>query len=265
VDVRRLSRQAAALALVGVVVAGCSGSTSNPATNPTEPTATSPSGSSAPPAQHAWAIVALGDSLPHGSNCDCTPYPDLTGVDLSARPERTVTVTNDAVGGYTTADVLAKLQSNSSVIDQVRSSDVVEIEIGANDLPYSATCGRSVTCYEPTVLVVEKNLATIVARVHELTTGHQVLVVLLDYWTVWLGGQYAAAQGDTYVAAATEVPDQVNTVIKSTASMTNSAYVDLRAAFKDRTTPMTKPTTWPPTATTPTPPDMSRSQPKPWP
>ena len=176
--------------------------------------------------------MALGDSVPHGSNCGCTPYPQLSGDGLAAPPERTVTVANDAVGGYTTADVLTQLQSDPVVIDQVRASDVVEIEIGANDVAHSGSCGTSVACYGPAIAEVEKNLAAIVARVHELSTRHRVLVVLLDYWSVWLGGQYATAQGDAYVAAAAEVTDQVNTLIKSTAATTNSAYVDLRAAFK---------------------------------
>ena len=190
------------------------------------------SASGSPTTKHAWAIEALGDSVPHGTSCDCTPYPELTGAELTAPPDRTVTVTNDAVGGYTTADVLAQLESNAPVIDHVRTADVVEIEIGANDVAYSSTCGTSVACYQPTLPVVEKNLAEIVARVHDLTAGHQVLVVLLDYWSVWLGGQYAAAQGDAYVTAATDVTDQVNALIKATASTTSSAYVDLRAAFK---------------------------------
>jgi lysophospholipase L1-like esterase len=56
--------------------------------------------------------------------------------------------------------------------------------------------------------------------------------VLLDYWSVWLGGQYAAAKGDAYVAAAAKMTDNVNDVIKSTAAASRSAYVDLRAAFK---------------------------------
>ncbi len=176
--------------------------------------------------------MALGDSVPRGSRCRCTPYPELTGDDLAAPPQRTVTVVNDAVGGYTTSDVLAQLQSDSVVIDQVRTSDIVEIEIGANDVAYSGSCGTTVGCYQPTIPVVHQNLSAIVARVHELTAGHQVLVVLLDYWSVWLGGQYAAAKGDAYVTAAAEVTGQVNAVIKSTASATNSAYVDLRAAFK---------------------------------
>ncbi len=176
--------------------------------------------------------MALGDSVPRGSSCGCTPYPELTGLDLAAPPERTVTVVNDAVAGYTTTNVLTQLQSDAAVVDQVRTSDVVEIEIGANDVAHSGSCGNSVACYEPTIPVVEKNLAAIVARVHELTTGRRVLVVLLDYWSVWLGGQYAAAQGDAYVTAAADVTDQVNAAIKATATTTSSAYVDLRTAFK---------------------------------
>ena len=83
----------------------------------------------------------------------------------------------------------------------------------------------------PRIPTIGTNLAAIVARVHELTAGHRVLVVLLDYWSVWLGGQYATAKADTNVAAAARVTDEVNSVIKSTAAASGSAYVDLRAAF----------------------------------
>ena len=57
-------------------------------------------------------------------------------------------------------------------------------------------------------------------------------MVLLDYWSVWLGGTYAAAKGDAYVDAAAAVTGEVNAAVKSTAAKTGSAYVDLRAAFK---------------------------------
>jgi lysophospholipase L1-like esterase len=79
---------------------------------------------------------------------------------------------------------------------------------------------------------LKENLAAIVKRVKELTAGHKALVVLLDYWSVWLGGTYAKAHGDAYVAAAEEMTDQVDTAIKNTAKESGSAYVDLRAAFK---------------------------------
>jgi lysophospholipase L1-like esterase len=176
--------------------------------------------------------VALGDSVPRGTNCDCTPYPPLTASGLTTSTEQKVTATNDSVAGYTTSNVLHQLESDSSVIDHTRSADAVEIEVGANDVGYSSACGTNVDCYAPKLPTIETNLAAIVSRVHHLTSGHKVLVVLLDYWSVWLGGQYAAAHGEAYVAAAEEMTDRVNALIKSTAAKSGSAYVDLRAAFK---------------------------------
>jgi lysophospholipase L1-like esterase len=203
----------AALVALGCVVAGCGASSSK-----------------SQPAQRS--IVALGDSVPYGSNCKCTPYPPLTASGLAAKTGQSVTAANDAVPGYTTSNVLHQLQSDKAVIDHVRTADAVEIEVGANDVAYSQSCGSNVDCYAPKIPAIRTNLDEIVAGVHELTAGHKVLVVLLDYWSVWLGGQYAAAKGDAYVDAAATVTDEVNTVIKSTAAKTGSAYVDLRAAFK---------------------------------
>ena len=170
--------------------------------------------------------------MPRGTNCDCRPYPELSADGLTASSGQTVTATNDAVAGYTTARVLDQLTSDAEVKDHLRGADIVEIEIGANDVAYSQSCGNEVDCYTPKVPTIEKNLDAIVHHVHELTAGHKALVVLLDYWSVWLGGRYAAEHGEAYVAAAEQVTADVNAVIKSTATATGSAYVDLRAAFK---------------------------------
>lgn len=195
-------------------------------------TACSQSSTATTSATRTWHIVALGDSVPRGTNCDCTPYPPLTADGLAGSSGQTVTATNDSVAGFTTSNVLSQLESGSSVIDHVRTADAIEIEVGANDVAYSKSCGTSVDCYAPRIPTIQENLAAIVRRVHDLTAGHKVLVVLLDYWSVWLGGQYAAARGDAYVKAAAAVTDEVNTVIRSTAADSGSAYVDLRAAFK---------------------------------
>jgi lysophospholipase L1-like esterase len=170
--------------------------------------------------------------VPRGTNCDCRPYPPLTGDGLTASTGHTVTATNDSVAGYTTANVLHQITSDSAVIGHLRKADAIEIEIGANDVAYSKSCGTAVDCYAPKIPTIEQNLKEIVGHVHSLTSGHKALVVLLDYWSVWLGGKYAAAHGQAYVNAAEEVTDRVNAVIKSTAATTGSAYVDLRAAFK---------------------------------
>ncbi len=193
-------------------------------------TSATPSTSPAPPARPV-SIVALGDSVPRGTNCDCTPYPELTGDELSTA-HRTVTATNDSVAGATTDGVLKQLTSQPDVIANVGPSDAVEIEVGANDVAHSSQCGTSLDCYTPDLPQMEKNLTAIVARVHELTAGHPVLVVLLDYWSVWLGGAYATEQGEAYVTTAQKLTDDVNTAIKAVATASGSAYVDLRAAFK---------------------------------
>jgi len=151
---------------------------------------------------------------------------------LNVPQTREVKATNDAIGGFTSADVLQQLSSDADVVSDVANADVVEIEVGANDVGYTAPCGTSVGCYRPMITSTQRNLDEIVTRVHELTEGRRVQLILLDYWSVWLGGQYATAQGPTYVDAAADVTDKINTVIRQTAADTDSDYVDLRAAFK---------------------------------
>jgi lysophospholipase L1-like esterase len=127
--------------------------------------------------------------------------------------------------------VLEQLTSNRDVMRHVRKADVVEIEIGANDVAYNKSCGTSVECYAPKLPAMEANLKAIVRRTRTLVSGRKFLVVLLEYWSVWLGGKHAAAKGEAYVAAE-EMTDRVDTAIASTAAKNGSAYVDLRAAFK---------------------------------
>ncbi len=211
--------------VVGTLLAACSASGSDGAAS----RAPSPAPS---PAPRALSIVALGDSVPRGTNCDCTPYPELTAEQLGAGHDRTISATNDSVAGYTTDAVLAQVTSDQDVITHVSRADAVEIEIGANDVGYSDACGTSLDCYTGDIPLMTKNLTAIVARVHELTAGRHVLVVLLDYWSVWLGGSYAAAQGQAYVSTAEQLTDDVNTAIISVVKGSDAAYVDLRAAFK---------------------------------
>jgi lysophospholipase L1-like esterase len=186
----------------------------------------------APRALRRGSLVALGDSVPRGTNCKCRPYPPLIADGLSRASGTRVTATNDSVAGYTTASVLRQVDSDGRVINHIRAAEAVEIEIGANDVGYSKTCGTSVACYAPRLPTMKENLAAIVRRVRALTAGHKSLIVLLDYWSVWLGGKYAKAKGPAYVAAAEEMTDRVDSAIKSIAAGGGSAYVDLRAAFK---------------------------------
>ena len=115
-------------------------------------------------------------------------------------------------------------------------------------------CGTSVECYAPLVSHVQKNLAAIVSRIDELTSGRKVLVVLLDYWSIWLGGTYARDRGHAYVSAARMMTAQVDTAIKTTATQSGSAYVSEREAFRGPSFGYIESHYLASTASTPTPP-----------
>lgn len=222
VGAARLLGAFAVLIVVSCLATACASSANS---------SSSPTGTTGAP--RTWSIVALGDSVPSGYKCNCTPYPQLSAKGLAASTGQTVTATNDAVAGYTTSRVLQQLNSHTAVIDAVRNADVVEINVGANDVPYNKnSCGTSADCYGPLVAPMQKNLAAIVSRVHELASGRKVLVVLLDYWSIWLGGTYARNKGDAYVKAAREMTAKVDAAIKTTANQSGSAYVSVRRAFK---------------------------------
>src|SRR5690242_13432434 len=124
---RRLAYALAGLVALCCVASGCSSRSTSGEGSPT-PTAT---------ATETPSLVALGDSVPRGTNSHSTPYPPLTADGLTASSGRTVTAANDAIAGATTSTVLQQLKSDGAVIDHVRRAKVIEIEIGANDVAYN--------------------------------------------------------------------------------------------------------------------------------
>ena len=177
-------------------------------------------------------LEALGDSVAFGTACNCTPYPQLTAAHIAQLTGHAVTGSNDAVAGFVSSDVLHQLQASRTATANVANADAVMIEIGANDIAFSSTCGTNASCYEAKLPQVVKNVTAIVARVRQLTAGHHVTIVLLDYWNVWLGGQVARARGPAYVHAAGAVTDAFSDAIQSIARATGVLYVDLRTTFR---------------------------------
>jgi acyl-CoA thioesterase I len=176
--------------------------------------------------------MALGDSVPYGTACDCTPYPEQTGSDLSQALGHGVGVRNDAVSGYRTEDVVDQVEHDHGVIGDVRRSGVFLVEIGANDVAFTSSCGTTASCYLPKVPAVAADLRQIVDRLHQLTEGRPIEVVLVDYWNVWLGGAYGAARGPAYVKTAAALTDTIDDVIHADAAVDKARYVDLRTAFR---------------------------------
>lgn len=132
---------------------------------------------------HAHAVTALGDSVPYGTACECSPYPQLSGADIARIAGHPIAVSNDAVPGFTTGNVVRQLDDDNVSTD-VAASEVVLTEIGANDVAYSATCGTTVSCYDTRLPDIARNLTTIVERVRALRHDPELTVMLLDYWSV---------------------------------------------------------------------------------
>jgi acyl-CoA thioesterase I len=177
-------------------------------------------------------MEALGDSVAFGTACNCTPYPQLAAAHIARLTGHAVTGSNDAVAGFVSSDVLHQLQASATATANVANADAVMIEIGANDVAFSSACGTNVACYEAKLPQVVRNVTAIVARVRQLTAGHHVTIVLLDYWNVWLGGQVARARGPAYVQAANAVTDAFSDATQSIARATGVLYIDLRTTFR---------------------------------
>jgi lysophospholipase L1-like esterase len=235
--VHAMWRRAGCVVAVAVCCAACSSRSTSasppPESSTAEPTSSVPVSTEVGVALEQFrSVTALGDSVPYGTACDCNPYPQLSGADIAHVAAHSVQVSNDATPGYTTGNVVQQLGDDSTVIAHVEGSQVVMVEVGANDVAYSTSCGTNASCYETKLPEIEQNLRSIVQRLHNLSQDKPFVVVLLDYWSVWLGGQYAQAQGPAYVTAADTVTATVNRAIRSVADATGSIYVDVRTAFR---------------------------------
>ena len=169
---RRLRPRCRAGLLAVVVAAGCSsaGSASSTTTHgaPTTPGASAPAPSTLSPdlvarLKELTTTAALGDSVPHGTACDCTPYPQLVGADLARVAGHPVETSNHAVPGYQSGDVVAQLERDRKVIRSLRHSHAVTVEVGANDVAHSSACAANVVCYEQKLPQITSNLTAIVA------------------------------------------------------------------------------------------------------
>ena len=219
------------MALAALLLAGCSGSGVFGADAPGTSVATRAS-LHLRAALSAGALTALGDSVPAGTACGCQPFPELTATDLGKAVGHTVRDWNDAVPGYQSGNVVDQLDGDGAVIGDLRRSGVVLVEVGANDVSFNDDCGTELSCYTPKLPQIAANLRRIDLRIHQLAEGHAVEVVFLDYWNVWLGGQYAVAHGPAYVATADALTADVDDLVRAEAQSSGSRYVDLRTAFR---------------------------------
>lgn len=184
-------------------------------------------------------VVALGDSVPSGSACHCTPFPDLVATRLATLTGRRVVDTNLAVGGLDSSELLDQLDT-AATRSALRGANVVLIEIGANDfdegLANDPPCARpdDDACEGATLRTVTAHLATIVDRVRVLQQPSDAQIVLMGYWNVFRDGQVGQARGPAYVAWSAQITDLTNAAIAKIANEKHVRYADAYTPFKGR-------------------------------
>lgn len=189
------------------------------------------------PARHV--VLALGDSVPSGYACDCSPFPETYGSLLRSRRGAHVVVDNRAVGGLDTAGLIAQLHTRD-MEKAVRRSDVFLVTIGANDFGdhhrevVEGQCGeRDPDCVSDELTALRGHLATVLATIRTLRGAQPTTVLTMGYWNVFQDGEVARrAVGEDGLQASLQLTRRANRVISSVSAAAGARYVDLYRPFE---------------------------------
>ncbi|NHN56159.1 SGNH/GDSL hydrolase family protein [Calidifontibacter sp. DB0510] len=204
---------------------------SSSAADPPGPASPSPSASRPP-----LRVVALGDSVPAGANCGCTAYPSLVATRLGAQQGRAPQLHNLAQNGLTSDQMVQQL-ADPATRSAVAASDLVIIEIGANDFDqnnaYDASCqpAASSDCYASDLGHLRQTINRILSIVTSLQTAPNARVVVLGYWNVFLDGDTGASEGPTYVSGSADLTGEVNAILTAAAGSHHVLYADAHSPF----------------------------------
>lgn len=190
-----------------------------------------------PPAHHA--VLALGDSVPSGYACECSPFPETYGSLLHRSTGAHVVVDNRAVGGLDTAGLIAQLR-RPDVANAVRRSDVIVVTIGANDFGdhhREVVEGRCETadndCVADDLSAMRGRLATVLTRIRTLRDGRPTTVLTTGYWNVFEDGDVARdAFGEDGLQKSLDLTGRANRVIRSVSAAAGARFVDLSRPFE---------------------------------
>lgn len=224
-----------ALALLG----GCA--TAPPRADPSPSASGASQQSPHPGVGTTWRVVALGDSVTSGSNCGCTPFPQLYVDDIAEVRGRPATVDNLGTGGMDSADLLQQLDDpGSSFATAVAGADIDLVTIGANDfVPQhdAVVNGKCLTdeksdCMQDELENMRSNVSAILARIRQLRGHRPTALLVTGYWNVFEDGEVArSSYPDVGLAATQRLTRRVNAALREVAAGAGATYVDLYAPF----------------------------------
>lgn len=182
-------------------------------------------------------IVAMGDSVPAASSCGCAGYVEQLGDLLEPITRRPSVVHNDAVGGWTSADVEDDLADAGTRAD-LSDADLVVLEVGANDFDLGrvgdATCFPAAVsrCWADTLAALRSGLLRIIPGIRALDHNPRLSIAVAGYWNVTVDGKVGRALGRDFVAGSDDLTKVVNATIADVAGQTGAVYIDAYAPLK---------------------------------
>ncbi|MBS3939883.1 MAG: SGNH/GDSL hydrolase family protein [Actinobacteria bacterium] len=149
------------------------------------------------------SYVALGDSLATGAGAT-TSYVEVYAAALEDQTGVDLAITNLAVNGWTSTDLLTALQRDETMRTAVAGADLVTVDIGANDLlgaiPFYASdnCGGddNLQCLRDATAQVEQQWAAILDEVIALRGGEAAGIATIDLYQPFIGNRRVADDFD---------------------------------------------------------------------
>lgn len=178
-------------------------------------------------------VVGLGDSVPSGGACGCTPYVQLAARRIGALQGRPVSVVNWASADDTHR--LLRTVSSPAVRRQLAPSELVIVQAGANNFSaarISACSDRIERCYGPQIRAMRRRLSTALSRIYHLQRNARAEVVAVGYWNVFRDGAVGRSLGPAYVRGSDRLTRRVNAAIEVAAHAAGARYIDGYRPFK---------------------------------
>lgn len=172
-------------------------------------------------------VVTLGDSVPAGAACGCTPFPALYAA-LLTPPGESVDL---ARSGYTAVDVRRQVDETATRAT-VRRATTVLIMAGANDISAVFDADGGDDSYARAAESVRDSVSGTVEQIRRLD-GPRVPVVVLGYWNVVEDGDVARADyGPAGVAEAATATRYANDALRAAAGRSGARYVSTTTVFE---------------------------------
>ena len=187
------TRHLTATFLVCVTLAACGGASDPP---PGADEASSPVEAPAGPLDY----VALGDSLATTEGGATVAYPAVYARLAEAALGRRVRLSNEAVPGITTTDLLSSLRDSSDLRGQLEKAEIITVTISGNDWEpaYDAVLAgrcKRLRCLENTLSDIEENLEAIVDELLTLRSTSETIIRFTDYFDGLIRNPVARAAG----------------------------------------------------------------------